>query len=332
MSTQRKLNALLFELQSARNPLARAKVLARAWRTLRELSPTDRRLLARHAGFDGAQEILEGLANRSGGIAPAMLLQILANARNTDASAVSEVLEAVRDPKRRQEAVTRGVDLASGLFAEPEAEEPLEDLEDALGELQAVESEMDESPEEAIAALTALEGDDFIILPDGEEPPAPPEPSDSPPESEPATESPPPAAPAPKPAVRPEAPVEVKPRPPAPPSPAIDWSRWATPSEPHVGGDAGSGFFPPAPEIGTQDFDTSAVLGALGAEGSILSQLKVLRRELAGLAQGVAPRARRFFRIEFRNAPQAGGRVSRRLGPSPRPGCASGSRYPVPGR
>ena len=61
MSNQRKLTALLHELQNARSPLAQARVLARAWRTVRELSPTDRRLLARHAGFDGAEEILEGL-------------------------------------------------------------------------------------------------------------------------------------------------------------------------------------------------------------------------------------------------------------------------------
>ena len=86
MSVQRKLNALLFELQTARSPLAQAKVLARAWRTLRELSPTDRRLLARHVSFDGAEEMLEGLGTRKGGWAPAMLLQILSNARDTEAS------------------------------------------------------------------------------------------------------------------------------------------------------------------------------------------------------------------------------------------------------
>ena len=57
MSTQPKLTALLHELQHARSPLAQARVLARSWRTLRELSPTDRKLLARQTGFDGAEEI-----------------------------------------------------------------------------------------------------------------------------------------------------------------------------------------------------------------------------------------------------------------------------------
>ena len=119
MSTQRKLTALLYELQHARSPLAQARVLARAWRTVRELSPTDRRLLARHAGFDGAEEILEGLSQRKGGLAPAMLLRVLANARGTDGSAVSELLAAFRDPERRDEAISLGAELASDLLAEP---------------------------------------------------------------------------------------------------------------------------------------------------------------------------------------------------------------------
>ena len=91
MSSQRKLNALLFELQTARSPLQQAKTMARAWRTIRELSPTDRRLLARHAGFAGAEEMLEGLASRKGGLAPAALLGALSKARDADGTTVSLV-------------------------------------------------------------------------------------------------------------------------------------------------------------------------------------------------------------------------------------------------
>ena len=40
LSTQRQLTALLHELQHARSPLAQARVLARGWRTVRQLSPT----------------------------------------------------------------------------------------------------------------------------------------------------------------------------------------------------------------------------------------------------------------------------------------------------
>ena len=162
MSTSRKLNTLLFELQTAGSPLQQAKILARGWRTLRELSPTDRRLLAKHAGFDGAEEILEGLATRRGGLSPAMLLRVLANARSTDGTAVGELLAAVRNPLRRDEAVTRGIDLARDLLADPEdvGEHEPEEVSEVLGELQAVDSAIEGSPEEALAALNALEEDD----------------------------------------------------------------------------------------------------------------------------------------------------------------------------
>jgi hypothetical protein len=287
MSTQRKLNALLFELQSARNPLAQAKVLARAWRTVRELSPSERRLLARHAGFDGAEQILEGLASRGGGFAPAMLLQVLTNARKTDGSTVSELVNDLQDPNRRQEAMTRGVDLASDLFADDEVEARGENLEEALGELQAVESEMEETPEEAIAALTALETEEPIFVPDTEEIEAPPEPE--PPElvhqSAPETHDP-PSPPAVSENVsedRPDRSVAAERRRPTPPPPEIDWNRWnkslesRTPAPSH-----NLSMEIATPEMGSKTFDAGAVMGALGAEGSALSQLRVLRRELSG--------------------------------------------------
>ena len=164
MSAQRKLNALLFELQTARSPLTQAKILARAWRTVRELSPTDRRLLARHVGFEGAEEMLEGLATRKGGWAPAMLLQVLANARNTDSSTVSNLIDAIADPNRRDEALAIGADLAADLLDEPEPERELEDLAEPGAEEEVEETDVpvggvEPSPEEALAALRAMEGE-----------------------------------------------------------------------------------------------------------------------------------------------------------------------------
>ncbi len=114
MSVQRKLNALLFELQTAQSPLAQAKILARSWRTLRELSPTDRRLLARHAGFDGAEQILEGLAKKRPGFAPATLLQMIEQSqdhRRRDGGRHAGRRSAIRS--RSEEAITRGAGLVS---------------------------------------------------------------------------------------------------------------------------------------------------------------------------------------------------------------------------
>ena len=262
MSNQRKLTALLHELQNARSPLAQARVLARAWRTVRELSPTDRRLLARHAGFDGAEEILEGLGQRKGGLAPAMLLRVLANARGTDGSTVSELLAAIRDPQRGDEAISLGAELASDLLAEPEPEEPATEIGEAIEELQAVEESIIETPEEALIALNALESErvediETSLVPE--------------PETEVARD------PEPVPKFEPES------EPPSPAPPIVDWGRW------HEAPPSGR----PAPtprevtrpsfsDAGATRFEAHAVVGAIGAEHSVLSQLRVLRRELSG--------------------------------------------------
>ncbi len=138
MSVQRQLNALLFELQTAQSPLAQAKILARSWRTLRDLSPTDRRLLARHAGFDGAEQVLEGLATRKKGFAPAALLQMLNTARATDGATVAGILAGLRDPLQREETVARGADLISEVLRDGIADEPPQEIVDALDELHSV--------------------------------------------------------------------------------------------------------------------------------------------------------------------------------------------------
>ena len=263
MSNQRKLTALLHELQHARSPLAQARVLARAWRTVRELSPTDRRLLARHAGFDGAEDILEGLSQRKGGLAPAMLLRVLSNARGTDGSTVSELLAAFRDPHRRDEAMALGAELASDLLAEPIAEEPPAEISEAIEELQAVEESIIETPEEALAALNALEPEHGEL---GDEVEPVPEP-------EPGEVRDPEPAPAP----------EVEP-PPPPPPPVVDWSRWheTTAASRRPAPVPRDEIRPSISDAGSRRFEARAVMGAMGAEQSVFSQLRVLRRELSG--------------------------------------------------
>ena len=261
MSTQQKFTALLHELQHARSPLAQARVMARAWRTVRELSPTDRRLLARHAGFEGAEEILEGLSLRKGGIAPAMLLRVLTNARGTDGSTVSELLAAFRDPRRRDEAISLGAELASDLLAEPAAADGLEEIDVAIEELQAVEESIIETPEEVLAALNALEsehGDD--IEPDPVPEPEPDEVQEPDPAPEPEPE-------------------------PEPAPPVVDWSRWqeATPSR-RPAPVPRDEIRPSFSDASSRRFEAGAVMGAIGAEQSVFSQLRILRRRLSAFA------------------------------------------------
>jgi len=286
---QRQLNALLFELQTAQSPLAQAKILARSWRTLRELSPTDRRLLARHAGFDGAEQILEGLATRKKGFAPAALLQMLNKARATDGATVAGILAGLRDPLRREETVARGADLISEVLRDGIADERPQEIVDALDEPHSVQQVVEATPEEAMAALKELQGQ--AVRPEVPPPPLPesrragnglpaqthrdnaPTLADRPPE---ATVTPPKVKPqpTPKPQSTRKAPARVM------PSPGWDRLGEAQPRDrSNTGARTESGErTPPAP--GPSRFDAGAVFAALGAESSSFSRLRVLEREM----------------------------------------------------
>lgn len=286
MSTQRKLNALLFELQTAQSPLAQAKILARSWRTVRDLSPTDRRLLARHVGFEGAEQVLEGLASKNRGFAPGALLQMLDNARSTDASTVSDLISAIRDPSRRVEAVTMGADFAADLLGDPNQDlEPSEEISNALGELQSVDPDPGApAAGEALAAHSALAGDSFDDghsergESSGDGAPRDPE---SPAEDRLAIPGPPPPPPA-KPTVRSRTPKPPPgpPRPPVSVAPLEGWSHLATAAERNHPGPALQPATDEPGASGPPGIDVTAALRDLGAEPSPFSRLLALRREV----------------------------------------------------
>ncbi len=130
------LTALVFELQRARSPGEKARALARAWRTVRGLSPTERRLLAREVGFDGAEDLVEGLAGKSGGaVAPAAVLEALGRMRKDENLSLRGILAGLRDPEQREDLFVRGIDLLTGVedeAADDETERVLD--EDAVVE------------------------------------------------------------------------------------------------------------------------------------------------------------------------------------------------------
>jgi len=140
MKVSNELTALIFELQRARSPADKAKALARAWRTLRGLSSGERRLLVREVGFDGAEDLVEGLAGKSGGLfAPAAVLEALGKMRNDESMTVRRILADLRDPERREDLLVRGIDLVTddgnddaGDEIEPSSESPVEELEEDL--------------------------------------------------------------------------------------------------------------------------------------------------------------------------------------------------------
>jgi len=118
------LSALVFELQRAGSKVEKAKSLARAWRTVRGLSATERRLLAREVGFDGAEDLIEGLAGKGGGVfAPAAVLEALGKMRREEGLSLRGILSGLRDPDKRDDLLVRGIDLVADSLERPEEED-----------------------------------------------------------------------------------------------------------------------------------------------------------------------------------------------------------------
>ncbi len=112
------LTALVFELRRAGSPADKARALARAWRTIRRLSPVDRRLLVREVGFDGAEDLIEGLAGKSGGaFAPAAVLEALGKMRRDKSLSVKTILADFKNSDRRDDLLLQGMEMAAGSFA-----------------------------------------------------------------------------------------------------------------------------------------------------------------------------------------------------------------------
>lgn len=142
MGLPEQLAAMVFELRGAGSPVAKAQALARAWRMVRRLSPVERMALAEEAGFEGAEDLLESLAVKRGGVAPALMLQFLSSLRDRGNEGLSDVMAGIRDPETRDEILMRGADVVAEAF-EPEAEEDEAVLEDPTDSAEAVAPELE---------------------------------------------------------------------------------------------------------------------------------------------------------------------------------------------
>ncbi|NOZ93650.1 MAG: hypothetical protein GXP47_02780 [Acidobacteria bacterium] len=118
MGTTRDLTDLVSVLEEVDSPFERLHQLALAWRSIRKMKAQDRAELARKAGFDGAEEIVERLAGRHGGLAPALLLQAIERARQADSGQLTEIFRQLRDPERRSAVVSEGIRLAGEALVE----------------------------------------------------------------------------------------------------------------------------------------------------------------------------------------------------------------------
>jgi hypothetical protein len=111
---------LLHQIRSSSSPIERLKLLARGWRSVRELSADDRRRLARELGIDGAEDLVEQLARR-GGTSPSNLLSMLHRAEETDPATVMDTIRGLGEPERRRAAAGELLDTAADILVDDEA-------------------------------------------------------------------------------------------------------------------------------------------------------------------------------------------------------------------
>ncbi len=120
MARNPALESLIRSLKDADSAFERMHALGLAWRSIRSLTPAERKTLARHAGFDGAQELIEKLALHRGGIAPAILLEAIQEARRARPQRLKSIFASLREPGTRKATLLKAVDAVARRLSEDE--------------------------------------------------------------------------------------------------------------------------------------------------------------------------------------------------------------------
>ncbi len=119
------LPELLHQLGSTYSPFERLKILSRAWHLLRAMSPQERLVVATQLGLDHADEVVEGVARRSGHEASPALISMIEKAQTQGTAHLPELIADLRDPQRRTERLQQGVQAAvAGALAAPPPPQP----------------------------------------------------------------------------------------------------------------------------------------------------------------------------------------------------------------
>lgn len=110
---------LLAQLRGARSPLARVRVVARAWRMLRHLTPQERITVAAQIGLDGADDLVEAIAAHQGTTPPPDLMGAVNNLQKVDPATLKSIATKVRDPRQREKMVGQGLKALESALAGP---------------------------------------------------------------------------------------------------------------------------------------------------------------------------------------------------------------------
>lgn len=110
MADKAALSDLLRELRRERSPLERMRLLARAWRAVREMSPEERARVAQEAGVEGADKLLSRLG---AGVSAAQVLSSLSGDPADDPESVRKLVREITTPEGRAEVARRAVEAAA---------------------------------------------------------------------------------------------------------------------------------------------------------------------------------------------------------------------------
>jgi len=204
---------LILQVREAKSPLARVRVVARAWRAVRDLTPKQRYEVAAQLGLDGADDLIEAIAAHRGTTPPAELMSAVNQVQQMDPATLKKIAAQVRNPQQRAEGVKQGLRAIEDALAGPEPPAPAAPW---LPKTPVPPPPVPSPPAPPVVAKPAAS------WPLREAAPAP-APTSPAPVPVPATPAPAPAAPAPSPpspAPLPPAPAPVLTSPPPPASPA----------------------------------------------------------------------------------------------------------------
>lgn len=120
----RALLDLVVQLKDAKSPLARVRVIARAWRTVRSLTPKQRYEIAAHLGLDGADDLIEAIATHRGATPPPELMKAVNEVQKMDPATVKAIAARIRNPQQRAEGIRQGLKAIEEVLAGPEPPPP----------------------------------------------------------------------------------------------------------------------------------------------------------------------------------------------------------------
>lgn len=124
MSLAEELLNLRRELAAATSPLQRMQMIARSWRSVRQLSPAERKQLSKAVGAEGLEGVLDRIAARKGRVGASFLVPSLAKFRDMDPNALGRLIEALRDPEQLRQVLQKSASAVGDVLSEEPTKEP----------------------------------------------------------------------------------------------------------------------------------------------------------------------------------------------------------------